>query len=205
MVWGGSGAKEGASQARTESWGKHALVFTGTYEHAIDAKNRLAIPAEIRALLRRNRPESGEPLGLYVTCGEGQLLCLYTDEGFEQRAAELDKSELETEQLLAYERVMFSLARRVEVDDQGRVRLPEQLQKMVQLPQEVVILGVKDHLEVRGRDAWYAEVKQILAQQPQMLMNPRRAMRRPSGENGGGGSGGRTGDDSGANSGAADR
>jgi MraZ protein len=165
------------------------LVFTGTYEHAIDAKNRLAIPAEIRALLRRNRPtaagapDAGQPLALYVTRGEGQVLCLYTDEGFEQRAADLDKSELETERLLAYERVMFSLARRVEIDEQGRVRLPDQLLKMVDLPQEVVLLGVKDHLEIRGRDAWNAEVQRILAQQPELLMNPRRAMRQTGGEN----------------------
>jgi MraZ protein len=172
------------------------LVFTGTYEHTIDAKNRLAIPAEVRALLRRQPQAGGEPLALYVTRGEGQTLCLYTEAGFEQRAAELDKSELETEQLLAYERVMFSLTRRVELDEQGRVRLPDQLLKMVALPQDVVLLGVKDHLEIRGRDAWYQDMNQTLAQQPQLLMNFRRAMRAPAG--GGAGPAGGAGGDGGA-------
>lgn len=113
---------------------------------------------------------------LFVTLGEGQALCLYTEKGFEQRAAELDHSELEPDQLLAYERLMFSLARRVEIDKQGRVRLPENLIKMAGLNLDVVLIGVKDHLEVRDRQAWHTHVQQMLQLQPHILMNPRRAM-----------------------------
>ena len=110
--------------------------------------------------------------------GEGQALCLYTESGFEQRAAELDHSELEPDQLLAYERLMFSLARRVEVDKQGRIRLPENLLKMAKLGSEIVLIGVKDHLEIRDRETWQTHVQQMLMSQPQILMNPRRAMHR---------------------------
>jgi MraZ protein len=167
------------------------LVFTGTYEHTIDAKNRLAIPAEVRVLLRRQQ-QGCEALALYVTRGEGQSLCLYTEAGFEQRAGELDRSQLDTEKLLAYERLMFSLARRVEVDEQGRVRLPDQLLKMVNLPQDVVLLGVKDRLEIRGREAWYQDMEKTLAEQPQIFMNFRRAIRGPGDgtDKGGNGQGG---------------
>ena len=158
------------------------MVFTGTYEHRIDSKNRLAIPAEVRAQVQREAGTGeGEAVYLYVTLGEGGALCLYTDQGFEQRARELDNSELEAEQLLAYERLLFSLAQRVEMDKQGRVRLPETLLKRTQLANEVVLLGVKDHLEVRDRKAWQDYVEQMLQQQSGFLMNPRRAMRRPAG------------------------
>jgi MraZ protein len=148
------------------------LVFTGTYEHSIDAKNRLAIPSDIRAQIQHEAgqpaasPEGAELPGagvvhLYVTLGEGNCLAIYTEQGFDQRARELDQSELDADRILEYERVMFSLSRRVELDD-------------------VVLLGVKDHLEIRDRGAWNTHVKRLLAEQPQILMNPRRMMKRPS-------------------------
>lgn len=159
------------------------MVFTGTYEHSIDAKNRLAIPSEVRALVQgHDAARAGVSGQWYVTLGEGQALCLYTQQAFEQRARELDESELDAEQLLTYERLMFSLARLVETDAQGRVRLPDQLLKMSGLTGDVVLLGVKDHLEIRDREAWYRHVQDVLAQQPQLLMNPRRLMRRNSGQ-----------------------
>ena len=158
------------------------MVFTGTYEQSIDAKRRLAIPSEIRDQVQeeaeRRRPSG--PVYLYVTIGEGRTLCLYTEERFEHRAAELDNSPLDAEQLLAYERVMFSLARRVELDKQGRVLLPENLVGMAGLAgekNEVVLIGVKDHLEVRDRKVWQAYLDQLIAERPEMLMNPRRAMK----------------------------
>lgn len=154
------------------------MVFTGTYEHTIDSKNRLAIPSDIRHQIQRQMGTAeGDTIYLYVTLGEDQALALYTEEGFEQRAKELDNSQLDAAELLAYERLLFSLARRVELDKQGRVRLPESLLKQVELESEVVLLGVKDHLEVRDRQQWLEYVQQVMRQQPGMLMNPRRAMR----------------------------
>lgn len=151
------------------------MVFTGTYEHSIDTKNRLAVPSDIRALLGGSSNNT-KSIFLYVTLGEGQALCLYTEEGFEQRANELDHSSLDPDQLLAYERMMFSLSRRVEIDKQGRVRLPENLLAMAKLGSDVVLIGVKDHLEIRDRQSWQSHVQQMLEVQPQILMNPRRAM-----------------------------
>lgn len=162
------------------------MVFTGTYEHSIDAKNRLAIPAEVRAQLQTDA-DHARPAHLYVTLGEGQALCLYTERSFEKRAEELDHSNLEPDQLLAYERLMFSLARRVELDGQGRVRLPENLLQMAKLKADVVLIGVKDHLEVRDREVWQSHVKHMLELQPQLLMNPRRAMGRGTPPRGPGG------------------
>ncbi len=98
------------------------MVFTGTYEHTIDAKNRLAIPADIRArILEEAGKQAGEPVLLYVTMGENGALCIYTRAMFEKRSAELEQSELEPEKLLPYERLWFSLSRDVELDQQGRL------------------------------------------------------------------------------------
>lgn len=154
------------------------MVFTGTYEHTIDSKNRLAIPADLRAQMQREAGATqGDALFVYVTLDD-RALSLYTEQGFEQRAADLDHSELDAPELLEYERLLFSLARRVEVDRQGRVRLPDNLLSQAGLNAEVVLLGVKDHLEVRDRQSWRDHVTNLLRDRPGVLMNPRQAMRR---------------------------
>ena len=154
------------------------MVFTGTYEHAIDAKNRLAIPAEIRAQVHAEPGrQAGGPIVFQVTAGEGQSLYLYTEAAFQQRAEELLNSDAETDQLLTYERLWFSMARRIEMDSAGRIRIADSLLKRARLGGEVVLLGVNDHLEVRDRRTWQEYVDQILTEQPQILVNPRRVTR----------------------------
>lgn len=166
------------------------MVFTGTYEHTIDAKNRLAIPSEIRSELQaasgwkpvaegNESPVSNDPppLYLYVILGEGQSLSLYSPEVFEQRAEQLDSSPIDTEEILEYERVLFSLAKRVELDKQGRAVLPENLLQMSKLGKDVVLIGAKDHVEIHDRQAWQEKVRQLLERKPNLLSNPRRYIR----------------------------
>lgn len=155
------------------------MVFTGTYDHSIDKKNRLAIPAEVRTRIKRSTGTGDdEPIFMYVTLGKDGTLCLYTEKGYEQRADELDHSEMDADELLEYERVFYALSRSVELDKHGRVTLPSDLLARTGLGSEVVLIGVKDHLEVRDRKAWYEHLENKLKDQPDILMNPRLAMRR---------------------------
>jgi transcriptional regulator MraZ len=154
------------------------LVFTGTYDHTIDSKNRLAIPAEIRTrIIRSANTGDDDPIFLYVTLAKDETLCLYTEKGYDKQANELDNSEMDPKELLEYERVFYSLSRSVEFDKQGRITLPANLLERAGLGSEVVLIGVKDHLEVRDRKAWYDYLEQKLKDQPDILMNPRLAMR----------------------------
>lgn len=159
------------------------MIFTGTHEHTIDSKNRLAIPSEMRQQLvraihgRDADPKQAEGIVLYVTPGEGSCLYVYTEDGFERRAEQLDHSEMEAGELLAYERMFFSHAQRVETDKQGRVRLPESLKAHAGLGDEVVLLGVKDHLEIMDRETWQGWRSEMLSSKPGIMMNPRRAMK----------------------------
>jgi len=166
----------------TSNEGTHALVFVGTYEHVIDAKQRLAIPAEMRSQIKRATEGDDDGSVLYVTLGEQSALCLYTARQFQVRAAQLDQSERDTDEILDYETLFYSTSRRVEIDKNGRVRLPEHLINMAGLGTEVVLLGVKDHIQIRDRQTWRNHVEQTLAANPKILVNPRRAMRRPGGE-----------------------
>ncbi len=155
------------------------MVFNGTYDHTIDSKNRLAIPAEIRTRIRRSTdPGDDEPISLCVTLAKDDTLCLYTEKGYNKQADALDNSEMDPEELLEYERIFYSLSRSVEFDKQGRITLPAHLLQRARLGTEVVLIGVKDHLEVRDRKTWYDYLERKLKDQPDILMNPRLAMKR---------------------------
>ncbi len=154
------------------------MVLTGTYEHSIDAKRRLAIPSDLRRQLTRGLEQGGDDgVFFYVTLGDDGVLLVYTEAMFNQRAGELDHSDLDTAAVLAYERLFYSQSRLVELDKQGRIRLPAELLSQAGLSGDVVVLGVKDHLEIRDRGAWQAELEALLAARSGMMMNPRGLMR----------------------------
>lgn len=152
------------------------MLFVGTYEHTIDAKQRLAIPSRVRDRLDPEK-DGGT---LYAVVQEGPTLCLYTQQGFEKRAEDLDNSERSAEEILLFEQIFYSNSEEVEMDKQGRVRLPERLLKMAGLDKEIVIIGVKDHLEIHDRQEWNKRVEQVLTQRPDLLTNPRRLMKAPA-------------------------
>ena len=160
------------------------MVLTGTFQHTIDSKHRVAIPAEMRAQIARAVKDDGDeqqPVALYVTLGEQGSLALYTEPEFDKRARELDEADVDDQELaelLEYERLIFSLAHRVEADKQGRIRLPEQLLQRVELGTDVVLIGAKDHIEIRSRGPWLAKVEFMLSERPDMVVNPRMALRK---------------------------
>lgn len=135
------------------------MVFTGTFEHTIDSKNRLAIPSEVRSLVQREEGlGEGDPIRLVVTIGDGRSLRLYTEAGFERRAQELKQRQVDRRKLAEFRRVMFSLTQRQELDRQGRLLLPAELLKRSGLSGQVVLIGVDDHLEVRDGQSWRQQV-----------------------------------------------
>jgi len=159
------------------------LIFTGTYEHTIDQKQRLAIPAPLRATIRR---VLGDAIGddpkasgavLYVVPTEVDALSLYTEPAFERLAAALDDSPLDAQELLDYERRLYSQTHQVEIDKQGRIRLPESLIQKAGLGSEIVLLGVKDRIEVRDKAVWLAKDGQGFEQNPGLWVNPRMKIR----------------------------
>lgn len=155
------------------------MLFVGSYDHTIDTKNRLSIPAAVRSQLQRDAGAGeGDPIFLYVTLGEENSLAIYTERGFEKRAQELEQSTVDPELLLRYERLLYSQSERVEMDKQGRVRIPDHLLQRAKLGTEVTMLGVGDHLEVRDRDPWKETLERDWEEyRRNLFVNPRRIAR----------------------------
>ena len=153
------------------------MLFTGEYEHSIDAKQRLAIPSDLRGQL--DTQEHGE--AFYIAPGQAGALWLWPERTFEAMALATEQSLVPDEEMLEYEQLLYSQAARVEMDKAGRVRIPERMLRIADLGTTVVVLGVKDHLEVRDPERWETLREQKLAQQAEIMLRARRAMQKQRG------------------------
>jgi len=119
-------------------------MFLGEYEHTIDAKGRLAVPAKFRGNLDR---------GAVLSKGMGRCLSVYTMTRWEEKSAALvaDKS---AEELRDFERRIYPSASEVELDSQGRLVIPAKLREYAGLSNEVTVAGVRDHIEIWDRKSW---------------------------------------------------
>jgi MraZ protein len=128
-------------------------MLLGEFEHTIDDKNRLTLPAKFRQAL------SG---GLIITRGmEGCLSCYPAADWqrlVESRLARLDPLSKEGRQMHRY---FYSGASEAEPDKQGRVMLPTSLARNAGIGRDVVVAGVGDHLEIWDRAAWRDHVKEF--------------------------------------------
>jgi MraZ protein len=125
------------------------MVFTGYYEHSIDEKNRLAIPAKFRARMDRDR----DGIGFFIAPGQPRTtLWLYAERQFERIAEQASSTFTPETDQLEWEQMFYTLAEHVEPDTQGRVIIPPRMLAATGLGREVVICGVRDHLEIRRRD-----------------------------------------------------
>src|SRR4029453_15078946 len=157
-------------------------MLLGAYDHTIDDKNRLTLPAKFREAFQD---------GVVVTRGLDGCLYAYRrpdwDRLVESRLATMDPLSQEGRRI---QRFFFAGASEADLDKQGRVMLPAQLlehaklgrevviagvhhhkQGRVMLPpqllehaklgREVVIAGVHDHLEIWNRAAWRKELAEV--------------------------------------------
>ncbi len=128
-------------------------MLLGEYEHTIDDKNRLTLPAKFRQAF-------GD--GIVVTRGLDGCLYAFTRGDWQQ----LVDTQLRTLDPLSREgrlmaRYFFSAATEAELDKQGRVMIPAALGESAKLGREVVVAGVYDHLEIWDRTTWREQLKEV--------------------------------------------
>ena len=128
-------------------------MFFGEYEHSIDAKGRLIIPAKLRDALGAN---------FMVTKGLDGCLSVYPMEQWAEFEAKLQALPMNQSSARAFARFFFSGATEGELDKQGRVMLPPNLREYASLTKDVVITGAGNRLEIWDkavRDAYLAETE----------------------------------------------
>lgn len=123
------------------------MLLTGTYPRTLDDKKRLTFPKRVRELL-------DDPETLYVTPGPDQSLWLYTQTGLEQLSAKLDQTPATDSEARVFRRLYFAQTEAVDVDRSGRILIPDRLMQFAGLGHEVVLIGVRDHLELWDAGRW---------------------------------------------------
>src|SRR3989338_3491649 len=108
-------------------------MFIGEYQHSLDPKGRIAVPAKFRAKL------SG---GAIITRGLDRCLFLITAKEWEALAAKLMALPLAQANSRAFVRLMLAGAMEVAPDQQGRILVPDYLRKYAGLTKHAVIAGL---------------------------------------------------------------
>ena len=132
------------------------MAFRGHFEHSLDAKNRLAIPARFRTAFSNGAVLAKDP----ETC-----VAVWTPETHEsiiERAlGDLNPMGAQYRKLSRfYQGNSFE----IDLDASGRVTLPPPLLAHAGIEKEVVVVGVGDHLEVWGRERWLQEQEALDAE-----------------------------------------
>jgi transcriptional regulator MraZ len=121
-------------------------VLLGEYTQRLDAKNRLTLPAKLRAAFAE---------GVVVTKGFDSCLFVFPRGSWnsfvESRLERLDPFNRESRVL---SRWFYGGANECELDGQGRVMLSQALLQHAGLGKNIIVAGARDYLEVWDSEAW---------------------------------------------------
>ncbi|AIQ64972.1 cell division protein MraZ [Paenibacillus stellifer] len=120
-------------------------MFMGEYQHSVDDKGRIIIPAKFRELLGTS---------FVATRGLDSCLFVYPMEEWAIMEQKLKSLPLMKSDARAFSRFFFSGATECQWDKQGRVTLPANLREYAKLDKDCVILGVSNRVEIWNKELW---------------------------------------------------
>src|ERR1700720_4601074 len=129
--------------------GEDGGVFSGRFDHSIDEKGRVSIPARFREVLQRENHDR-----LYITnfpyAGE-RCLALYPPSQWKTLNANLKSKPRFDPRVQAFETFFIGGAQEVPVDRQGRILIPTTLRNFARLDREVTFSARQDHFQLWDR------------------------------------------------------
>lgn len=146
------------------------LLLTGEYQHVVDEKGRVLVSNRLRAQI--DSEEHG--INFYLVLGVNGILCLYPERFFERIASAAPPSMAAPDEAVAFERMSFALASRVELDGQGRLLLNERLRKRAGLRDHITMVGVRDHIELWNDEDWEQYLADHMPQYQKQMSQARR-------------------------------
>ena len=129
-------------------------MLIGEYEHTIDAKGRLSMPAK----LRRDMGEA-----FIVTKGLDGCLFAFSQEEWKNFETKLKALPLSDKNARNFVRFFLAGATECEIDKQGRFLIPSNLRDSAKLEKEAVIIGVGTRLEIWNKEIWASKDEEISA------------------------------------------
>ena len=127
-------------------------MFLGQYQHNLDEKGRLMIPAAFRQTLEG---------GAYITQGFDRCLMVMTEAYFQQVYERINSMNLADPTARLLRRLILSNAYPVGVDKVGRILVPQGLRQFISFDGEAIVAGQGDYFEVWKPEDWNAQMDQI--------------------------------------------
>lgn len=144
-------------------------MFYGEYQHSIDRKGRLILPAKFRESAKANFIEK-----FFVTRGLDKCLFMFSEEEWKAQESKFKSISFTKPQARTFNRLYFSGAVDVVADRQGRILLPQYLKDFAEIKKDVVIVGVSNRIEIWAKDKWqefYGNSRQSFEEIAEKLMD----------------------------------
>jgi MraZ protein len=136
------------------------LSFLGQYEHSLDAKNRLTIPAKFRMQLSN---------GVVLSKEQETCIAIWPATAWQRFTDEVrDLGRPWDQNLRDYRRRYTATAFEANIDGAGRIMLPQALIEKAQLGRDLVLIGNLDTIEVWNRDLWRKEESRLEEATPEL-------------------------------------
>jgi MraZ protein len=117
----------------------------GTHSNQLDPKGRVSLPAQFREAFAD---------GAWLTIGQDGCLFAFPRVEWERRSDEVAASPLSDAAGRAYARLFFGSSDEAKLDGQGRLTIPQRLRDVAGIRKDVVVLGVRDRMEVWDKEAF---------------------------------------------------
>lgn len=144
-------------------------MFYGEFEHSIDRKGRLILPAKFREVAKNQFVEK-----FFVTRGLDKCLFMFGEEEWRSQENKFKTMSFTKQQSRTFNRLLFSGAVEVSFDKQGRILLPQYLKDFAGIKKDVMIVGVSNRIEIWAKDSWgdfYSNSRQSFEEIAEKLMD----------------------------------
>src|SRR3990167_1527549 len=132
-------------------------MFYGEYQHSLDAKDRVIIPAKFREIFKEHYVEK-----FFITRGLDRCLFVFPESEWKLQERKFRDQPFTREESRKFNRLYFSGAAEVICDKQGRILIPTYLKDYAEIKVDVVIIGVSDRIEIWAREKWNEFFKENL-------------------------------------------
>jgi MraZ protein len=127
-------------------------MFLGQFQHNLDEKGRLMIPARYREFLAA---------GAFIAQGFDRCLMVMTDVHFKQVYDRINAMNLADPNARLLRRLILSTAYPVEIDKVGRILVPQNLRQVNGLESEAIVAGQGEYFEIWSPAEWNEQLNQL--------------------------------------------
>ncbi|MBQ4369602.1 MAG: division/cell wall cluster transcriptional repressor MraZ [Oscillospiraceae bacterium] len=129
-------------------------MLVGSYNHKLDGKGRMVLPAKFRGELGSS---------VVATIGIDRCIVLYPVSRWEELLLKLKDLSSFKKKTRDFRRVLLSMASEQEIDGAGRILIPQVLRDYAGSVSEVTLIGAEDHLEIWDTARWEEHRAEVLA------------------------------------------